>query len=210
MHLFTKKISENLVKQQFKTLKSLKDKALDPELFGTMFVDYSEINKLHLERSSTCCDMNGFYFMQDTIVDISFCCRYHTNVKQQAVGLLQLQSISSRTYTTAKEQCSTKAKGDIKQRELQEGTLTWMDLDLLNSYGISKAFNLDDIRRHKGNAELRTILFKEEGNDTVMDSLQSKTKQEELNCINALTKPIEPTKLTDFCLKIKEITFKLE
>ena len=85
-----------------------------------------------------------------------------------------------------------------------------MDLDLLNSYGISKAFNLDDIRRHKGNAELRTILFKEEGNDTVMDSLQSKTKQEELNCINALTKPIEPTKLTDFCLKIKEITFKLE
>ena len=37
-----------------------------------------------------------------------------------------------------------------------------------------------------------------------MDSLQTKTKQEEHNGIIARTKPTEPTKLADFCLKIKE------
>ena len=37
-----------------------------------------------------------------------------------------------------------------------------------------------------------------------MDSLQTKTKQEEHICIIALVKPTEPTKLVDFCLKIKE------
>ena len=118
--------------------------------------------------------------------------------------MLQLQSISRRTYTRAKEQCSTKTEEDIEQRELQAGTLAWIHLNLLNIYGVSKAFNLDDLRRHEGNAELRTILFKEGGNDTIMDSLQSETKQEEHNCINALAKPIEPTELADFCLKIKK------
>ena len=37
-----------------------------------------------------------------------------------------------------------------------------------------------------------------------MDSLQSKTKQVEHNCIKTLAKPTEPTELTGFFLKIKE------
>ena len=37
-----------------------------------------------------------------------------------------------------------------------------------------------------------------------MDSLQAKTKQEEHNSIKTLAKPIEPTELAGFFLKIKE------
>ena len=54
-------------------------------------------------------------------------------------------------------------------------------------------------------AELRTILFKEGGIDTIMDGLQSNIKQEKYNCIKTLVKPIEssctkPTELADHCL----------
>ena len=198
-----KKISDHQIQQQNKALKSLEDVALNPKLIKPMSVDDGELNDLHLKNSSAYCDVSGFYFIGDTIVDIPFYCRYHTDV-QQPVGMLQLQKTSKLTFTKGKAQCSTKTKEDIKYEELQEGTLAWIHLNLLNNYEISKAFNLDDIRRHQGNEKLRTILFKEGGIDTIMDSLQSKTKQEEHDCINTLAKPTEPTELAGFFLKIKE------
>ena len=88
MHSLTKKINENQLQQQSKNFKSLEDKALDLVLINTLTID-DELNKLHLEKSSESREMNGFYFMEDTIIDIPFGCRYHTGVQQQAVGILQ-------------------------------------------------------------------------------------------------------------------------
>ena len=76
-----------------------------------------------------------------------------------------------------------------------------MHFDLLDNYGISNAFNLDDSQRHEDNSELRTILIKEGGNATIMDNLQYKSKHVEHNCFSTLT---ESTELADFFLKNKE------
>ena len=76
VHMLTKEISENQIQQQTKTLKTAEDEAVDFELIQSMNIDDIEINKMHMENSSTCCDMSGFYFIEDTIVDFSFCCRY--------------------------------------------------------------------------------------------------------------------------------------
>ena len=46
-------------------------------------------------------------------------------------------------------------------------------------------------------------------NDAIMDSPQSKAKEEKHNCINALAQPIEPMELADFCLKTKEDHLKI-
>ena len=89
VHLFTKEISEDQAQQQTKALESLEDEALDTELIKAIPIDDVELNELHLENSSECCEMNGFYFMEDTIIDIPLGCRYHTGVQQQAVGKLQ-------------------------------------------------------------------------------------------------------------------------
>ena len=105
------------------------------------------------------------------------------------------------TYNKVREQCSTRAEGNIKQRELQEGTVTWIHLNLLVHYEISKAFKINDSRRHEDNSELRKILLKEGGNATIMDNLQYKSKHVEHNCFSTLT---ESTELADFCLKNKE------
>ena len=149
VHLFTKRISENLIQQQHKALISLEDKALDLELIKPLTVDDIEINKLHQGSSSACCDVNGFYFTGDTIVDIHYCCRYHADTKQKAVRMLQPQEELRMHTTREKEQCSITTNEDIKREELQEGTLIWIHLNLLNSYEISKAFTLDDIKGMK-------------------------------------------------------------
>ena len=88
--------------------------------------------------------------------------------------MLQQKNELKRQTIVETEHCSIQAEGDIKPKELQEGTLAWMHVDLLDSHGISKAFNVDDSRKHEGNAELRTIMFKEGGIDAIMDSPQSK------------------------------------
>ena len=204
VHVFTKEISESQVQQQPTTLNSVEDEALDTELIKTIHVDDVELNKQHLQASSTCCEMSGFYFMEDTIIDIHPVCRYYTNDEQRTVKVLQPQNGLKKQTIVEEEQCNIQAKGDIKSKELQEGTLAWMHVDLLDSHGISKAFNVDDSKKHEGNAELRTILFKEGGIDAIMDSPQSKAKEEKHNCIIALAQPIEPMKLADFCLENEE------
>ncbi|XP_057550658.1 uncharacterized protein LOC130828714 [Amaranthus tricolor] len=116
--------------------------------------------------------------------------RYHTNSEQRTEGQLQTQK-------------------EFRHEELQEGPLLRKHLKLLHSYGISTTFNLDDSKKHESNAELRTILFKEGGIDAIIDSPQSKAKEEKHNCIIALAKPIEPIELADFCLKTKEDHFQI-
>ena len=88
MRLSTKKISEDQAKQQTKAFNSTEDEAVDLELFKPMTNNDTELNKLHQESSISCCDVSGFYFMEDTIIDNSFCCRHHTDAQQQAVGVL--------------------------------------------------------------------------------------------------------------------------
>ena len=61
MHLFTTEISEDQVKQQTKALKSLEDEALDTELIKTIPIDDVELNELHLQNSSTCCEMSFLF-----------------------------------------------------------------------------------------------------------------------------------------------------
>ena len=114
-----------------------------------------------------------FYFIEDTITNFSYDCRYHTNIKQRNERLLQTQE-------------------EFRHEELQEGPLTWKHLKLLNRCGISETFISIDIRGLESNTELRTILFKEGGIDTIMNSSQSNNKQREHNCIKVLIKPIEP------------------
>ncbi|XP_057544449.1 uncharacterized protein LOC130823730 [Amaranthus tricolor] len=75
-----------------------------------------------------------------------------------------------------KEQCNTTSDKDIKCEKLQEGTLIWEYLDL-----ISKVFTVNNTGRHESNAELRTILFKEGGNDPNMGSPQAKISQAKKN-----------------------------
>ena len=52
----TKEISENQAQQQTKTLKTAEDEAVDFELIQPMNIDDIEINKMHMENSSTHCD----------------------------------------------------------------------------------------------------------------------------------------------------------
>ena len=99
-NMFTTRISEEQVKQQTEALKTFEDAAVDLELFKPMTINDTELNKLHQESSISCCDVSGFYFMEDTIIDIPFCCRHHTDAQQQAVGVLQQQRTSSMTCTT--------------------------------------------------------------------------------------------------------------
>ena len=213
--LFTKEISEDQTQQQSKALKSVEDEALDTELIKTIpvnniennklhqenlyaycdqvqtiHIDDIELNNLHLQASSSCCELNGFYFIEDEITNFSYDCRYHTNSEQRTEGQLQTQK-------------------EFRHEELQEGPLLRKHLKLLHSYGISTTFNLDDSKKHESNAELRTILFKEGGIDAIIDSPQSKAKEEKHNCIIALAKPIEPIELADFCLKTKEDHFQI-
>ena len=174
------------VKQQTNTLNSPKDEALDTELIKTIHVDNVELNKLHLQALSTCCEMNGFCFIEDTIADFAVCCRYHTDEIQQAVGTLQQE-----------EQNKAKAASVSKHNKQQNNIIAE---NLLKFNGILETFNVDDHNKHKGNAELRTILFKEGGIDAIIGSPQSKSKEEQHNCIIVLTQPIEPMK----CLENKE------
>ena len=183
---FTTEISEEQVKQQTNTLNSVQDEALDTELIKTIHVDNVELNKLHLQALSTCCEMNGFCFIEDTIADFAVCCRYHTDEIQQAVGTLQQE-----------EQNKAKAASVSKHNKQQNNIVAE---NLLKFNGILETFNVDDHNKHKGNAELRTILFKEGGIDAIIGSPQSKSKEEQHNCIIVLTQPIEPMK----CLENKE------
>ena len=149
VHLLMKKTKEDQNQQQIKALKTFEHAAVDLELFKPMTNNDTELNKLHQIRSITCCEVSGFYFIEDTITDFSYYSRYQMNYTKQAVGTLQLQGIDRRTDTKAKEQYSTKAAGAIKQRKLQKRNLAW---NLLNCYGILKTCNMDDYRQHKDNA----------------------------------------------------------
>ena len=159
--LTTKEISEEQAKQQTKALNSVEDEALDTELIKTIHVDNVEINRLHLQASSTCCEMNGFYFIEDEITNFSYDCRYHTKIELRTDRLLQ-------------------TRREFRHKELQEGPLTWKHVHLLSNHEVSTAFTFDNTRNHEGNAELRAILFEEGGNDPNMDhedNLQTKTNQ---------------------------------
>ena len=134
VHLFTKKTHENQNQQQSTALTSVVNKAVELNVTTPLIDDVTELNKLNHESSITCCDVNGFYFINDTIADFSYYCRYHN--KQQAEEMVHLQRINKRN--------STKTGGDSKQRMLQEGTE--IHLNLLNCYGILKACNADDNR----------------------------------------------------------------
>ena len=87
------------------------------------------------------------------------------------------------------------------QGTMHEGTQTALLLHPLINYKTSKTFSLKNIKRHEGNAELRTILFKEGGIDAIMKSPQSNIKLGH-NCITTLTKYFKSscTKLAGPCL----------
>ena len=67
-----KKTREDQIQHQTKALKTFEDATVDLELFKPMTVNDIELNKLHQESPSTCCDVNGFYFLGDTIIDTHF------------------------------------------------------------------------------------------------------------------------------------------
>ena len=179
VQVLTTEISEDQAEQQTKALNSLKDEALNTELNKIIHIDDVELSNLHLQASSSCCELNGFYFIEDEITNFSYDCRYHTNIKQSTERLLQTQE-------------------EFRHEELQEEPLTWKHVNLLSNHEVSTASTVDNTRNHEGNAELRTILFKEGGIDAIMKSSQFNIKLGH-NCIMILLKPIEPS-----CTKLNE------
>ena len=188
VHLLMKKTKADQNQQQIKALKTYETASIDLELFKPMTNNVTELNKLHHESSITLCDIDSFYFIEDTIVNFSSCCRYFTDSQQ----VLQRKKELGMNTITKRTQCNTIPNKDTKHVRLQDGTLIGKHLNLLHSYGISETFNLDDSKKLENNAELRTIMFKEGGIDAIMNSSQLNNKIEEHNCIMTLIKPIEP------------------
>ena len=87
---FTKKISEDHDQHHPKALELLETKALAPELIKPLNVEDVELNlESPYSPFESVCGVNPL--MTTSLAGIPSHCRYHTDGKQQAVRMLQLQ-----------------------------------------------------------------------------------------------------------------------
>ena len=152
VHLFTKKTRESQVQQQYQPLKPL-----NSELPNTISLDEINISKRNLENSSTYCDVSGFYFIKDTIIDFAFCCRYLTDNQKR---LQPEAELGTNNIKKTKQRNITINKNNKREK---------LHMNPLHRYDISRTSTVNNTRKHEDNTELGTILLEGGGNDPKLD-----------------------------------------